>query len=128
MLFAPSPARVFSEERLLLAAGRTVRRIHELARRRVIRDALDDLDDEAADPLGEVRSARGLVGAIDALLRELKAARVEPDAFGQALTGPLRTDRNRLLVLLYTAYQRRLKELALVVVQVQFLDPPLVRG
>ncbi|MFO8014100.1 MAG: PD-(D/E)XK nuclease family protein [Phycisphaerae bacterium] len=107
-------------ERLLLAAGRTVRRIHELARRRVIRDALDDLDDEAADPLGEVRSARGLVGAIDALLRELKAARVEPDAFGQALTGPLRTDRNRLLVLLYTAYQRRLKELDLYDDQGQF--------
>ena len=100
-------------ERLLLAAGRTVRRIHELARRRLIRDALDTLDDVAAAPLGEVRTAPGLIDAIDDLLRELKAARVEPDAFGHALTGRLRTPRNRLLVLLYDAYQRRLKGLDL---------------
>ena len=98
-------------DRLLVSAGRTVRRIRELARRRVIRDALDALDAQAADPLGEVRSAPGLVEAIDALLRELKAARVEPDAFGRALAGHLRTPRNRLLQRLYNDYQRRLQAL-----------------
>jgi ATP-dependent helicase/nuclease subunit B len=107
-------------ERLLLAAGRTVRRIGDLARRRVIRDALDTLDDEAAAPLGEVRTARGLIDALDALLRELKAARVEPDAFGTALADRLRTPRNRLLVRLYTAYQRRLQALDLYDDQGQF--------
>ncbi len=97
-------------ERLLAAAGRTVRRIRGLARRQVIRDGLDALDEKAAAPLGEVRTAPGLVDALDALLRELKAARVEPDAFGRALAGPLRTPRNRLLALLYTDYQRRLQD------------------
>jgi ATP-dependent helicase/nuclease subunit B len=115
-------------ERLLLTAGRTVRRIRELARRRVIRDALDDLDDAAAAPLGEVRSARGLVGAIDSLLRELKAARVEPDAFGRALGRRLHTPRNRLLVLLYTAYQRRLQDLDLYDDQGQFWHAAALLG
>jgi len=72
-------------DRLLVAAGRTVRRIRELARRRVIRDALDALDEKAAAPLESIRTAPGLIDALDALLRELKAARVEPDAFGRAL-------------------------------------------
>jgi len=98
-------------ERLLTAAGRTVRRIHGLARRQVIRNCLDALDEKAAAPLGEVRTAPGLVDALDALFRELKAARVEPDAFARALAGTLRTPRNRLLALLYTAYQRRLQDL-----------------
>ncbi len=107
-------------ERLLTAAGRTVRRIHTLARRRVIRDALDALDEKASAPLGEVRTAPGLIDAIDDLLRELKAARVEPDAFGQAVADRLRTPRNRLLVLLYDTYQRRLQDLDLYDDQGQF--------
>jgi len=100
-------------DRLLVAAGRTVRRIRELARRRVIRDALDALDEKAAAPLESIRTAPGLIDALDALLRELKAARVEPDAFGRALADHLRTPRNRLLALLYDAYQRRLQDLDL---------------
>ena len=98
-------------DRLLRAAGRTVRRIHELARRRVIRDCLDALSENDARPLGDIRAAPGLVDALDALFRELKAARVEPDAFGRALAGPIRTPRNRLLARLYGAYQQRLQDL-----------------
>jgi len=97
--------------RLLQSAGRTVRRIHELARRRVIRDCLDRLSESEAQPLGDIRGAPGLVDALDALFRELKAARIEPDAFGRALVGAIRTPRNRLLAYLYGAYQRRLQDL-----------------
>lgn len=97
--------------RLLDAAGRTVRRIGDLARRRVIHDCLAGLPAKEATVLGEVRSAPGLIDALDALFRELKAARVEPDAFGRALAGPLRTPRNRLLARLYDAYQKRLQAL-----------------
>jgi len=98
-------------DRLLDAAGRTVRRISSLARRRVIRDCLAGLPEKETAVLGEVRDAPGLIDALDALFRELKAARVEPDAFGRALTEHLRTPRNRLLLRVYDAYQKRLQEL-----------------
>lgn len=97
-------------DRLLTAAGMPVRKVSELARRQVIRGCLADLDEKEAAVLGPVRAAPGLVEALDGLFRELKAARIEPDAFGAALAGPLRTPRNRLLVLLYAAYQRTLQD------------------
>ena len=115
-------------DRLLVAAGRTVRRIRRLARRRVIRDALDALDEKAAAPLESIRTAPGLVDALDALLRELKAARVEPDAFGHALSGRLRTPRNRLLARLYDAYQRRLHQLDVYDDQGQFWHAAALLG
>ena len=98
-------------DRLLSAAGRPVRRISELARRQVIRGCLARLDAKQATVLGPVRDAPGLVDALDHLFRELKAARVEPDAFGSALAGGLRTPRNRLLAILYDAYQKALQSL-----------------
>jgi len=100
-------------ERLLVAAGRPVRRIGPLGRRRLIRACLEDLSDREAAPLGRVREALGLVEALDALFRELKAARIEPDAFARALTGGLATPRNRLLARLYDRYQRYLQRLDL---------------
>ena len=96
-------------DRLLSAAGRPVRRISELARRQVIRQCLDGLDKKNSAVLGEARATPGLVHALDELFRELKAARVEPDAFGRALVGDLRTPRNRVLALLYDAYQKALQ-------------------
>ncbi len=95
-------------KRLLTAAGSPVRRITQLARRQVIRECLDALRGKDAEMLGDVRSTPGLVGALDELFRELKQARVEPDAFGRALQGPLRSPRNRLLARLYDAYQKAL--------------------
>jgi len=94
--------------RLLTAAGSPVRRITQLARRQVIRECLDALRGKDAEMLGDVRSTPGLVGALDELFRELKQARVEPDAFASALVGGLRTPRNRLLARLYDAYQKAL--------------------
>jgi len=96
-------------ERLLAAAGQTVRLIPALARRHLIRECLDRLGPREAALLGAVRDAPGLVEAFDALFRELKAARVEPDAFGRALTRGLRSPRNRLLAVLYADYQRALQ-------------------
>jgi ATP-dependent helicase/nuclease subunit B len=96
-------------ERLLAAAGRTVRLIPALARRHLIRECLDRLGPREAALLGAVRDAPGLVDALDALCRELKAARVDPDAFGRALTAGLRSPRNRLLAVLYADYQRALQ-------------------
>ena len=96
-------------ERLLTAAGQTVRLIPALARRHLIRECLDRLGPREAALLGAVRDAPGLVEALDALFRELKAARVEPDAFGRALTRGLRSPRNRLLAVLYADYQRALQ-------------------
>ncbi len=96
-------------DRLLAAAGSPVRRITELARRQVIRECLARLGPKEAAVLGEVRLSPGLVDALDALFRELKAARVEPDAFGRGLAGPRRSPRNRVLVLLYHAYQKALQ-------------------
>lgn len=96
-------------KRLLAAAGSPVREITELARRQVIGACLDGLGPTHAAVLGEVLHTPGLVEALDALFRELKAARVEPDAFGRALAGPLRTPRNRVLALLYGAYQKALQ-------------------
>ncbi len=95
-------------DRLLAAAARPVRRISELARRRVIRGCLDGLDEKSADLLGPVRTAPGLVEALDRLFRELKEARVEPDNLGRALTGPLGSPRHRLMARLYRAYQEAL--------------------
>ncbi|MCX5685668.1 MAG: hypothetical protein NT049_18580, partial [Planctomycetota bacterium] len=96
-------------DRLLAAAGRPVRRIGDLARRQVIRHCLAHLDEKQAAVLGSVRDSPGLVEALDALFRELKAARVEPDVFGRALAGEMRTPRNRLLAILYDAYQKALQ-------------------
>ena len=96
-------------DRLLAAAGRPVRRISDLARRQVIRHCLAHLDDKQAAVLGAVRESPGLVDALDSLFRELKAARVEPDVFGRAIAGEMRTPRNRLLVHLYAAYQKALQ-------------------
>ncbi len=98
-------------DRLLTAAGSPVRRISALARRQVVRRCLAALDEKQASVLGPVRTAPGLVDALDALFRELKAARIEPDDFGRGFAGPLRTPRNRLLAHLYAAYQRTLHEL-----------------
>jgi len=95
-------------DRLLTAAGSTVRRVTQLARRQVIRECLDALGGRDAALLGDVRATPGLVGALDELFRELKQARVEPDAFGRALQGPLRSPRNRLIARLYDAYQKAL--------------------
>ena len=97
-------------ERLLAAAGRTVRLVGPLARRHLIRRCLAHLGDRDAALLGAVRETPGLVEALDRLFDELKRARVDPDALGRALAGPLRTPRNRLLVVLYAAYQRALQE------------------
>ena len=96
-------------DRLLTAAGRPVRRITELARRQVIRECLDRLTPKEAEAIRDVRGTPGLVDALDALFRELKAARVEPDVFGRAITERMRTPRNRLLVLLYDRYQKALQ-------------------
>ncbi|MBM4017433.1 MAG: hypothetical protein FJ288_03750 [Planctomycetes bacterium] len=96
-------------DRLLAAAGRPVRRIGELARRQVIRRCLARLKEKEAAALGPARHTAGLVDALDALFRELKAARVEPDRFGRALPPGLRTPRNRALVLLYDEYQKALQ-------------------
>jgi ATP-dependent helicase/nuclease subunit B len=96
-------------DRLLSAAGRPVRRISELARRQVIRRCLDTLDKKNADVLGAALATPGLVRALDELFRELKNARVEPDVFGQALVGDMRTPRNRVLAILYDAYQKALQ-------------------
>jgi ATP-dependent helicase/nuclease subunit B len=96
-------------DRLLSAAGRPVRRISELARRQVIRQCLEGLDKKNAAVLGASRLTPGLVQSLDGLFRELKAARVEPDAFGTALAGGLRTPRNRVLAMLYDAYQKALQ-------------------
>ena len=96
-------------DRLLSAAGRPVRRITELARRQVIRECLDRLTPKEAEAIRDVRGTPGLVDALDGLFRELKAARVEPDAFGRAISERMRTPRNRLLVLLYDRYQRALQ-------------------
>jgi len=87
-----------------------VRRIGELARRQVIRQCLARLSEKQAAVLGPVLSTPGLVEALDELFRELKAARVEPDAFGRAMAGPMRTPRNRLLAILYDAYQKALQD------------------
>ena len=97
-------------DRLLAAAGRPVRRIGELARRQIIRQCLAHLTDKEAAALGPVRNTPGLVEALDELFRELKAARVEPDAFGRAMAGPMRTPRNRLLAILYDTYQKALQD------------------
>jgi len=97
-------------DRLLAAAGRPVQRIGDLARRQVIRHCLAHLDEKQAAVLGPVRESPGLVDALDGLFRELKAARVEPDAFGRALAGEMRTPRNRLLAHLYAAYQKALQD------------------
>ena len=96
-------------DRLLAAAGRPVRRIGNLARRQVIRQCLSHLDAKPAAVLGPVRDSPGLVDALDGLFRELKAARVEPNAFGRALGGEMRTPRNRLLAILYEKYQKALQ-------------------
>ena len=95
-------------DRLLTAAGSTVRRVTQLARRQVIRECLDALGGRDAALLGDVRATPGLVGALDELFRELKQARVEPDAFGRALQGHLRSPRNAVLARLYDAYQKAL--------------------
>ena len=97
-------------ERLLASAGRTVRLIGPLARRHLIRRCLAHLSERDAAVLGKVRDTPGLVEALDRLFDELKRARVEPDALGRALGGGLRSPRNRLLAVLYTAYQRALRE------------------
>ncbi|MBE3098476.1 MAG: PD-(D/E)XK nuclease family protein [Planctomycetes bacterium] len=97
-------------DRLLAAAGTPVRRIGELARRQVIRRCLAGLAAKEAAVLGPARDTPGLVDALDALFRELKAARVEPNVFGKALTPGLRTPRNRVLVRLYDAYQKALQQ------------------
>jgi ATP-dependent helicase/nuclease subunit B len=96
-------------DRLLAAAGRPVRRIGDLARRQVIRQCLSHLDAKPAAVLGPVRNSPGLVDALDGLFRELKAARVEPNTFGRALGGEMRTPRNRLLAILYEKYQKALQ-------------------
>ena len=96
-------------DRLLTAAGRPVRRIGELARRQVIRRCLSRLGDREAAVLGAALRTPGLVESLDPFFRELKAARIEPDAFGRALTGGLRSPRNRVLALLYDAYQKALQ-------------------
>jgi ATP-dependent helicase/nuclease subunit B len=96
-------------DRLLAAAGRPVRRIGDLARRQVIRQCLAHLDTKPAAILGPVRDSPGLVDALDGLFRELKAARVEPNVFGRALGGEMRTPRNRLLAILYEKYQKALQ-------------------
>ena len=98
-------------DRLLTAAGRPVRRIGDLARRQVIRECLDRLSPKEAEVLAAVRLAPGLLDALDGLFRELKAARIEPDAFGRAVTERIRTPRNRALVRLYDEYQKRLQQL-----------------
>jgi len=97
-------------DRLLAAAGTPVRRIGELARRQVIRRCLAGLAAKEAAVLGPARDTPGLVDALDALFRELKAARVEPNVFGKALTPGLRTPRNRVLVRLYDEYQKALQQ------------------
>jgi ATP-dependent helicase/DNAse subunit B len=97
-------------DRLLAAAGTPVRRIGDLARRQVIRRCLAGLAAKEAAVLGPARDTPGLVDALDALVRELKAARVEPNVFGKALTPGLRTPRNRVLVRLYDAYQKALQQ------------------
>ena len=96
-------------DRILTGEGSPVRRIGELARRQIIRECLAGLDAKQAAVLGPARQTPGLVEALDALFRELKAARIEPDAFGRALVGGLRSDRNRLLAHLYAAYQQALR-------------------
>ena len=95
-------------DRLLTAAGSPVRRITELARRQVIRECLGALGGRDAALLGHVRTMPGLLGALDELFRELKAARVEPDAFGRAIRGHLGSPQNRLIARLYDAYQKAL--------------------
>ena len=96
-------------DRLLTAAGRPVRRIGELARRQVIRRCLSRLGEREAAVLGAAIRTPGLVESLDQFFRELKAARVEPDVFGRALVGGLRSPRNRVLALLYDAYQKALQ-------------------
>jgi ATP-dependent helicase/nuclease subunit B len=96
-------------DRLLTAAGRPVRRIGELARRQVLRQCLDGLDKKNAAVLGAARQTPGLIDVLDGLFRELKAARIEPDALAGAMTGGLRSPRNRVLALLYDAYQKALQ-------------------
>ena len=96
-------------DRILTAAGTPLGRITELARRQIIRQCLGRLDEKQAAVLGAARETPGLVDALDALFRELKAARIEPDAFGRALAAGLRTPRNRLLAHLYADYQRTLQ-------------------
>ena len=98
-------------DRLLTAAGRPVRRIDNLARRQVIRECLDRLSAKEAEVLAAVRLTPGLIDALDGLFRELKAARIEPDVFGRAITERIRTPRNRALVRLYDEYQKRLQQL-----------------
>jgi len=97
-------------ERLLESAGRTVRLIGPLARRHLIRWCLAHLSERDAAVLGKVRDTPGLVEALDRLFDELKRAQVEPDALGRALAGGLRSPRNRLLAVLYAAYQRALRQ------------------
>jgi superfamily I DNA/RNA helicase len=96
-------------DRILAAAGRPVHKIGDLARRQVIRRCLARLDAKQAAVLGPARETPGLVDALDALFRELKAARVEPDVFGRAVAERLRTPRNRALAILYDAYQKALQ-------------------
>lgn len=97
-------------DRLLSAAGQTVRQITELAQRQIIRQCLAGIPAKEKDALGPAIESPGLVVALDRLLRELKAARVEPDVFARALAGPARTPRNRLLARVYIAYQKALQE------------------
>ena len=112
VLFRPQILTIHElADRLLTAAGRPVRRITELARRQVIRECLDRLTPKDGEVIKDVRGAPGLVDALDALFRELKAARVEPNAFGRAIVGGLRTPTKVVLIRLYDEYQKHLQAL-----------------
>lgn len=92
---------------ILNAAGETVVRLTEPVQYRLLRALMAEAELQHYAPL---RAMPGFVQAVLALIRELKAGGVPPEAFAAAVTALGAGPRLAELAGLYSAYQARLQE------------------
>jgi len=90
----------------LSAAGEVYTELSEPVQYRLIRAVVDSLALAHYAPLADLP---GFIRVLEELIGELKAARVWPDTFAQAVTGLGDEARLRELAWVYAAYQQRLQ-------------------
>lgn len=91
----------------LNAAGRSYTLLEEAVQYRLLRSVVDGL---ALDHYRSIVARPGFIVALQEFVRELKSARIRPDAFLGAVAGLGDPPRLRELGLVYQTYQQRLQE------------------
>ncbi|MDX1687833.1 MAG: PD-(D/E)XK nuclease family protein [Candidatus Promineifilaceae bacterium] len=94
-------------EECLNAAGRSYTLLDEAVQYRLLRAVVDGLD---LDHYRKIVARPGFILALQAFVRELKSARVRPEAFLDAVVALGNPPRLRELGAVYAAYQERLRE------------------